>query len=537
MKKRIISTSIALLGAITMMAQGIQKAMPIYSDEPITEAPAGKVFNNCQRSGYSYYYSNGDVFGGYNDGFVGEYIMGDDGCIYIKEACASLNAGTYLKLDKIDDENYVCHTAQLVWVYDSGDKVYTYFATRLVMHKYSDTSYGYIVETDDNGKELCDIYFTYKDGVLMQTDQSVIDMNGQILPHEMIGLTNSTGGWIGFGDACLIFTSTGFNLNVLPRNAKVMEGSFTYSTMSSITGKNIRNSQLTKYAEVGDDFYLLNPVDGKNWIKGQIDRTAGTVTFLPQYVGINESIGCHQWLAPASYKDTFEMWDEEDGTGTWYRDFTATDKYVCRYENGNVISDPESMQTMVLSLSDQVIQASGAYSLINILPYEHKLSKPSKPALLRFTPVEETFFWGEIVFAISPVDENGSYINTEELYYCIYLNSTEPFKFTTDEFGKIPEDWTDIPYLYDDDYEFDCNGAFHNIYFYTEGIKSLGIQAIHKMDGQEMRSEIEWWGEVPADITKTTSESQTILVKKLENGRIVIVKDGISYNLNGQIVQ
>lgn len=558
MKKLFTSIVIALMTATPMLAQnnpleqlttkvsGIKieqfdlsassaprKAMPVYSDDVIDKAPAGKVVSGCQRSGYSYYYS-GSLYGGFNDGFVGEYIMGDDGCIYVKNPCASLDSKTYLKLDKIDEENYVAHTAQLVWVYDTGSTIYTYFATRLVFHDYGNNQFGYVMETDENGKELCDVYFTFIDGVLMQKDQTVNEMNGVVYPHELIGFTNATGGWIGYGDGCLIFTKPSAEPNTLPAGAAINDGSFSYSTMSSTTGENVRGAMMTQYAEVGDDFYFLNPVDGKNWIKGQIDRTANTVTFLPQYVGVNDAISCHQWFAPAKYNDWRDVWDEEEDFGTWVRDLSKTDKYVCRYENGSVVSDMDSKQTLVISLSDQILQTSGSYSLFSVRPFEHKLSKPAKPTILKFEPIEETFFFAELIFAMPPVDENDTYIPGEELYYRMYINSQEPFVFSTKVFGKIPESTTDISYLYDDDYEFDCNGSFHNIYFYEEGVKYLGIQAVHKMGDKEMASDIAWWGEAPTGINIVTSQNVNTTTKTIEGGRIVIRKNGAKYNVNGQ---
>ncbi len=544
MKRFFTSIMIGLMAVTAAMAQlrasatsDRHYAMPIYSDEVIDEAPAGKVVSNCQRSGYSYYYSGGGVNGGYNDGFLGEYVIGDDGYIYIKEACASLKAGTYLKLEKIDEENYVCKTAQLIWVYDSGTSVYTYFATRLVLYKYSDTSYGYVMETDADGKEIGDVYFTFKDGVLQQKDQSTIDMNGQILPHEMIGFTNATGGWIGYGDGCITIKSPDNVPNVLPEGAEIKEGGFTYNTMSGITGKNVRQGMATKYAESGNDFYFLNPVDNTTWIKGQIDRTANTVTFDPQYIGVNENISCHQWFAPTTYSVWRDVWDEEDDTGTWVRDYKKKDQYICKYENGSVVSDEANQQTMVISLSADEIQTSGAYSDFSVRPFVHKLSKPAKPTILRFDPLEETFFYAEIVFAMPPTDENDNYIPGEELYYRMYLNSNEPFVFSTSDFGRIPETTTDISYLYDDDYEFDMNGSFHNIYFYEGGVKYFGIQTVHKLNGQEMASDIAWWGDVPSSISGVIANDNATTTKMVENGRVVIMKNGVKYNVNGQTLK
>lgn len=529
-----------------MVACAVAQTLPIYMDELITEAPEGTVVSGCQRSCFSYYYSGG-VQGGYNDGFVGEYVLGNDGNIYLKQPCASLAYTSYLKLEKVSDEasehfgEYVCHTAQCVYVYDSGTAVYTYFATRLVYTKHSDTSYGYSMETDAQGKVLADVYFTLdENGVLKQNCQETVNMNGEILPVELIGFTNQSGQWVGFGDACIIVKPVTVKPVELPEGADVKQGSFAYNSMSSTIGENVRNAMPTQYAEVGDTFYMLSPLDGKNWIVGNIDRVAGTVTFQKQYAGINESIGCHEWIMPATYKDWFDEWDAEDHTGTWTRDYAKADAIVCKYENGSIVCDESLKQTLVFSLSDTELQRSGVYADFAVRPANNELRKPATPRVLKFEPVEETFFWGELWYAISPVDENDTYINTDELYYNVYLNNAEkPFTFTNDDYAKIPgKEMTDIAFNYDDDSEFDhTSGAFHNLYFYEWGVTFAGIQAIHRKDGKEMRSEIGWYGYTANAIDGVNNWEPLQEGKVLENGRVVILRGGQKYNLNGQRIK
>ena len=194
--------------------QEADATLPIVSDEVISEAPAGTAVKGALRSGFSYYYSAGNVLGGFNDSFVGEYVLGNDGNIYIKTPCASADINSYIKLDKIDDENYVAHTAQLIYVDYSSSTPNTFFAGRLVFKSYSANSYGYTVETDNEGNAIADVYFTYKDGVLQQKDQTTVVQNGETFPHEMIGWVNSSGAWVGFGDACLTFKPVADQLTV-----------------------------------------------------------------------------------------------------------------------------------------------------------------------------------------------------------------------------------------------------------------------------------------------------------------------------------
>lgn len=535
---RIISASKTQQQGLTL-AKGVQKAavVPIVTDEVIDEAPAGTVVSGSVRSGFSYYYVSGNFYGGYNGAFSGEYVLGDDENIYLKDPCASVNLGTYLKLEKIDDENYVAHTAQLVYVDTSGDTPYLVFATRLVFHQYSETSFGYIVEEDAEGNALTDIYFTYKDGVLQQKDQETVEMNGIVYPRELIAFTNSTGGWIGYGDGCLTIKPVTETSIELPAEAEVKDGSLTYFNMSSTTGQNIRQGKATKYAEVGDDFYLLCPADGKNWIKGSIDRQANTVSFKKQYVGIDEDIDCHIWMIPATYNTWRDVWDEEEDYGEWVRDYTATDALVCKYDNGDLVYDSTQPQAMTFSRSKDQFELNATFADITLKPYVDRLVTPATPTILKFEPVEVSMFWGELIFAVPPVDVNDVYINTEDLSYVVYFNNeTTPYTFKTDDHMELNADMTEIPFSFVDDMDFNNkNLAFHNIYFYEPNVEYAGVQTIHRKDGQEQRSEIGWYNHTPSTgISDVNAIHTDIKGKWMENGRIIIIKDGKKFNVQGQ---
>ena len=516
----------------------IQKAetvLPIVSDEVISEPPAGTVVKGTLRSCFSYYYSSGDVLGGYNDSFIGEYVLGDDGNIYIKTPCASVDMNNYLKLDKIDDENYVAHTAQLIYVDYSSSTPNTFFAGRLAFKSYGSNSYGYAVETDENGKAITDVYFTYKDGVLQQKDQTTIVQNGQTFPHEMIGWVNSSGSWVGFGDACLTFKSVTEQPTALPEGAVAEEGAFTYNVLSSLAGSNQRDGKMVKYAEVGDELFIKNPLGEEAWIKGTINRSDNTVRFKKQYLGISDQNKCHQWFTPATYSDTFDLWDEEINFGVWLRGFTATDEMVCEYDNGTVKSSADSKQTFLINRSQSNIMASGAYSDFSIQPYCEDVSTPMQPTIISV----ETFngFYGEITCAIPPIDENNQLINTDYLYYNIYIgNENTPYTFDKNLFD-LDEDMTDVPYKFDDDIDFDCNGTFHSIYHYEENSDYMGVQSVYKHDGIEKRSAITWFNHTTGLNNLTTNTTKTTNTKRIENGQLVIVHHGHKYNALGQLLK
>ena len=523
------------------LPNGPAKAMPIVSEEPITEAPAGTVFANLCRKGYSYYYDYdySTVNGGYNDSFVGEYILGDDGCIYIKEACASVVAGSYLKLDRIDDENYVAHTAQVILVDNSGYTPYVVFATRLVFHQYDENSYGYVLETDENENVQADIFFTYKDGVLKQKDQSIDELNGIQYPHELLAFTNSEGAWIGYGDGCIEIAPSDNEVTVLPENAEVKTGGFVYNLLSGRSGKNCSDAYLTQYAEVGDDYYLANPLGVEDsWIKGHIDREQGTVTFEKQYVGTYN--GMHNWFVPANYTDVFDLWDEETGYGVWSREITLADAYVCKYENGSIISDEADQQTFVISRSADEVASVGSYSNIVVRPYEGKASRPVNPIIVELQEFNGLF--ANFAFSVPPIDNDKYYLDINKLYYTVYVNhEAEPFAFTTDEYWEIPEDMIDVPATYVDEMDFTVNNSFINTYFYYE-FDVAGVQAVYKDGDQEYRSAIVWSDGTIDEPSFSAIETVNAPTNKgdgkfIENGTIVIVKNGKKYNLMGMPIK
>lgn len=534
MKRFLTSVALALASFSPTLAEN--KVLPIASDELIDSAPEGTVVSDAQRSGYSYYYSSGTVLGGYNSGFVGEYVIGTDGSIYIKNICASLKTNTYLKLDKVDDENYVAHTAQLIYVDNSGSSPYLAFAVRLVYTKVDDNTYSYQVETDADGKSVTDIKFSFKDGVLQQVDQEIIDMNGQKLPHELIGMTNSTGGWIGYGDGAIVIKSSEFVATELPKDAVVKDASFVTCALSSMAGSSHKLARLTKYAEVGDEYYVEIPGHENAWVKGSIDRSANTVTFKRQYVGINEELECHQWFTPVTYKDEKEIWDDETGYGVWYRNYEVADALVLKYVDGSVVSDETQKVSGAINISSTELQVNEAFSNMIIKPYVFKMAQPAKPTVVM---VEEfNGFYGSMLTALPNVDVNDVYINPDELSYVVFLgDDTKPYELTPDKYMELTENMTEIPFTYDDDIDIDYMGAFHNLYYYDD-FPYVGVQVIYRHDGEELRSEVAWYNHDVSPVKGIVNDIENgRVVKSLENGRMVIVKDGKKYNITGSLIR
>lgn len=516
----------------------VMKALPIYSNELIDHAPAGEVITGV-RDCYSQYMISGVSFRQFETGVLGEYVMGTDGNIYLRAACYSAaqispDVDTYLKLEKVDETTYVAHTPQLIWVDNSDEESpFTAYATRVVFSQKSATSFGYEVQEKPDGSYDTDIYFTLQDGKLMQKNMNTTEMNEEIFPEELIGFTTSTGGWIGFGDGCIQIYQPEEKPAVLPAGASVEEKSMGYSLLH-VRDIELEDATLLRYSESGDEIFISNSsAKTEQWIKGTIDREKGTATFLPQYLGIDAESGYAVWFMPAEYDKYINYFDDDTDNGDWYRSYTATDKMVLGYDNGCLTSEKGS--AMCFSHSPEEILLTGVYADPSVKPYKPESTVPASVTFTKFEPMDDFWGFGTIGFAIPSMDEDGIYINTGELYYNVFPDdSTTPFVFSSDDYIDMTVDpMTDVPYGYYEDFDFKVSGVNHTVYFYHDW-KKVGIQVIQKHDGKETRSKIVY--------SDNSSGVENVAIddcdkkhtyKYIENGEVIIVRDGVKYNIFG----
>lgn len=531
--------SVALLES-----SGVMKSPPIYSKTLIDEAPEGEIVVGI-RDCYSSYYQYGNLYRDFENGVIGEYVIGTDGNIYLRAVCYSAarispNTDTYLKLDKVDDNTYVAHTPQLIWVDElSGGSPFTAYATRVVFSQKGATNFTYQVQENPDGTYNTDIYFTLENGVLKQQNRNMIDMNGEAFPEELIGFTNSTGGWLGFGDGCITITSPETAPTTLPENAQVTEKSLDY-TLLHVRDKVLPNAALIKYSEVGDDLYISNPsAKSEQWVKGSIDRAKGTVSFLPQYLGMDIESGYAVWFAPATYGKHIDLFEDDSDRGDWFRDYERADQLVLNYSDGK-ISPTEANQAIFFSHSPEQLLETGVFADPNIIEYKNESLKPASVVFTKFEEYDDIWGFGVLGFAIPCMDENGVYINPAELYYNVFPDdSLVPFEFTPADYIDMESSgMTDVPYNYYEDFDFVVKGVNHTVYFYHDW-KRAGVQVIRKHDGIETRSEIVYYdgssgiGEVKVNDTETGTDTY----KYIEKDRLVIVRGGNKYDAMGRPIK
>ena len=520
------------------LAQGVQKAPAIWSNTLIDEAPEGEVVTGV-RTMFSYWYNSEGSHRDFYAGVVGEYVKGKDGKIYLFRPCYTNNRPAYLTLDKVNDTLYVAHTPQLIWVEENSDgSIFKGYATRMIHEKYSANSFGYVLDGDESKGYNTDIYFIYKDGRLSQKNSATVEMNGEYMPKELIAIANSTGGWYGFGDGCLSIGPAPEGAT-LPEGAKVVEKSLNHNLLN-YKDIDIPQAVMIKTAEVGNDYYISYPGSTANvWAKGTIDRTAGTVTFTKQSMGLVTDKNTVAYLLPATVGKYKDVIDEEENWFEWKQTFAQAEKVVFNYNNGNLQPVADNAAIYFSQIADSIYGGEG---FANPALYTQTAAsvKPRKPFILKFEKYDEFWELGAIGFAVSTMGEDGSAIPASELYINLYGNkSTAPYEFKTSVYDVLKSNTTDLPLGISDGFDLRFLFNYMPIINFFEEWDNVGVQIVQKHEGTVTRSEI-----VYADANWSLSGVESVVFDKavkvyktIENGRIIIVRDGKKYNLNGVCIE
>jgi len=481
---------------------GLKEGIPLKTDvrkkaparsaaagELITQAPAGEVHSSLVRSSSSFFVEFGAANMDEVDAMVGEFVVGDDGYIYVKNPFAYDVTGTYMKL-RVDGDVAVAEFPQLIDrddVYGMGTEEDLY-VERL---KFDATEQWYVPDEENR-----QIVFDYKDGVLSQRYEEDV----------MYGLVTSDGDWLGYGDWNLVMRPLDEAAVVLPEGVEAKEYTLVHANGAS----------LVKVAFDGNDVYLqgLNATTPDACVKGTL-KDNSVLFDAGQYLGTyaletapEKYLDYHVFFMPAVIGQVWDEWMEE---------------YVEVYEATNEIVFDFNPETGVLS-SDDVIMTNAsqtqtyyveAFEQPCLKPYAGKKpAVPAAPIVTEFLPIEDHFgdgdIYGGISFVLLGKDVDGNYIDVHDLCYNVIVND-ELFTFTPDEFINLTEDMVDVPYDFNDDFDFQVNGIYHNVYFTNPDYVKIGVRAKYVVDGVANVSDVAYYG-VNTGAEKVDAQKEVVSV-------------------------
>lgn len=449
------------------------------------EQPAGVDHNRLLRNGFAFRNTQSGVQADTYEYAVGRYVEGDDGCIYIYEPFNTLSTLSWLKLDKVSDGYYVAHTPQPI--YENNGQVY--YASWYKMARLDESTYGWIPDTV-NGQPDGDIYFTLENGVLaMEEEEHFEDTR---YPAHMLCLTNGLGEWVGYSDGFTRMEPFNEKAAQLPDGVKPQVFSLETSKMNSVTQEISTVRQMTLAAAVGNDFYVQNPGDTTAWMKGEIKD--GKVVFQPQYAGADELQCYHFWMKPASYSIVSET-SEYSGVTFYNRSYEEQAEMSFAYDPTNMTLTSDEGTSMLLSVRPNEIFFLHNYDDPVYKRFVEQESTPIPPVLRDWWGIEENGGSGLVQFDLIPKGMQNESLNSNKLYYRLYLNDENTiYTFSPVVYEGLEKDMKEVPYSFSDGYYFFSNNDTKAFFYYfdEQQYERLGLQSVYYGGDVEHGSDIVW---------------------------------------------
>lgn len=253
------------------------------------------------------------------------------------------------------------------------------------------------------------------------------------------------------------------------------------------------------------------------WVVGTYDASTGTVSILPTLLGTYSSYSgdVDLTMTPSTfvYDAANDQFSSEKGYSTFDEEGYAYDEYA------NVVL--------------KAIQDVAA--------------TPAKPSITEFmlynTPQEgdtelASYPYPYMKFDIPTKDTEGNDLVLSNLSYVVLVEDAEgnvsPLTLTTDLYGELEEDMTEIPYGFSDNWDIYTSRLYLNQP--ADEIASwnrIGLQSIYRGGGEENVSEIGWF-----DIQAYIAELKSMLTPSVSTAISAIDADSQLryYDLQGRIV-
>lgn len=258
---------------------------------------------------------------------------------------------------------------------------------------------------------------------------------------------------------------------------------FSYSYVAS----KFQQATLVNVVKDGNAIYVqgLAPALPEIWLKGEYTADGKQVTFKSgQFMGAAQYVH----FFTAAHMNPNASADNPDEPA-WIKD----DALICNVNaDGRIEFNPD--RDLAITIAGDI-----AY---NITPralalYNETGAKPAKPVITELVWMEVDF----LAFVQPTYDVDGMYLNPENLSWRMYYDN-QLFTFETWEYWNLGENTTEIPYGFEDNWDF----IFYNdvgeqlVAIYNSDWRSIGIESVYRVGDKEYVSERAYYGEIPTGL-------------------------------------
>lgn len=457
------------------------------STEPITKQPKGLQVKNQARKALCFYSTGQGADLDSVDYYIANYVLGDDGCVYLKNPFTFFPTQSYLKLDRLNGDTLVAHMPQAIY----SDETMLY-ASRMVLKSGSKgMTYGY----DRNADGTCntDMRFLLRGDTLTMLGD---DTPQGEYPKEILGLTTLEGAWNEAGEVAMTVRPTGKKPVELPQGVLPQLYRLAYSDFYG------DGTTLVEVAFDHDKVYISNPYStgALQWAEGTIHGSR--VVFASQYLGPNECEGYHMFFCPGMYSETSQEY------------FDMADSLRFDYDEAAKSMTAASPQTIIINVGDDRVFTAAVYISPSLSPYTATIKQPANPEITSYSPFgEEAEGEGSLQFELPSVDVSGQQLFKNNLYYKVYTAEGKVLTFSPQQYSGLDAAMTEVPYGLSDNTDFYMADDSHKFYFF-QSVDSLGLQTVYKGE-TELCSDIVWTtGRTTTAVSQPTASGQRTLTTR-----------------------
>ena len=442
-------------------------AMPLQNSQksPITETPKGKI--QWYQTSWICLFMTAIVD---NTGIASKLCFGDDGKLYFYDITSSGQA--FWTVADIDEKgNIRIPLNQEVGV----DPQYGKLTLKLIHFEDKDGMLNPVIDTDATFYEL-----------VMDNDKVIrsADIHKEWMQRGFLALIDEEGGT---SSLCGSITMTPVYDKVItpPTSATHQEYSYKY-VMDGVEGNSFAD-----VAFDGKDVYIKGLCTSLPdiWLKGTNDN--GKITFKSgQYMG---AITYHHYFSAAHReKKTVDGQEKE----VWVLDA----EWTCDISEDRKTIQFEKDRRFTVLIAEDV---SYALEKGELKEFIEVLSTPQKPEIISMEDIG-----GIALFFKQPtIDINGNSIRPQNLSWRLYFDD-KLYTFSPDTYNSLTKPLTEIPYAYNDDWDFIMHGNEQSVYIYETEYNTIGVESVYTLNGEKMVSERAYY--------KATGISENVINKQVK---------------------
>lgn len=318
------------------------------NDQIITQQPEGTLYHNAirhakgyliEQDGLSYYYEM--------DGIASDFVVADDGSVYLKNPVIGLFTDSWVKGTKAQGDTVVMNFPQKVYTETVNGQSYDVYADRMVMTTAIGPN-GQEMSTYEPDKANREVKFVWRNDTLRQVDS------------VLVGLTLASGQWLGAGDDVMDVTPMTYTVAAPQHPENKKEYTLDY------TSNGIAEQRTLYLVKEDNNVFLGNLLDElpNAWIKGKMDGNK-MVFASDQYLGLYEEMFIHVFFNNAKVD---KVWNPDFGE---YSDvLTLDNSNPLTFSKDDVTGEYTSDGVLGINQGHTISMFANAYQEMRLTPKE-----------------------------------------------------------------------------------------------------------------------------------------------------------------------